>query len=292
MRDTTVAPGKIRVLVVDDSRATQAIIRRALQDGKLGPVDVLALCDGEQALAAIESFAPQLLISDLHMPGMSGLELLQAVPKDLTVGLVTTEMDPGVLEQARHYGAAFIVRKPFSDEDLVAQVGKALARADASLPERGGAKSPTLQDLLLGHLAGQSVQLREGERFEVRHLCVQNLLAVYTSGHGSGICAIAIADLQALGILGGDAHSIADEAARGAVAQTTVRRAMGFFDQAARCVPTLFPELREVEFKGAKLLPREFARLKSALESVKGRHDYQVAVSGTEFDGRFAFLRT
>lgn len=295
-----VSPDRIGVLIVDDSRATQAIIRRAVQDAHLGEVDVQVVDDGEQALAAIESFAPRLVISDLHMPRMSGLELLRVLRRGphhgLAFGVVTTEADPELLAQARRNGASFVIRKPFRDEDLVAQVRRALATSGESLAPAACPSRCSIHDLLLGHFVGRSVRIVEGDAFDASHLSAQNLLALYKRAPSPRICAIAIANMQAICMLGGATVPMPGDLAGGAldggvISQAVVRRATAFFGQAALCVPTLFPDLTEVEFKGANLMPREFAKLKTALESVKDRCDYRVAFAA-EPGGRFVFLRT
>ena len=57
----------LKFLVVDDSRAIQAIIRRAIVKCGYDPVEIKTALDGEQALDIIESFVPDLIITDWHM---------------------------------------------------------------------------------------------------------------------------------------------------------------------------------------------------------------------------------
>ncbi|MBI3368929.1 MAG: response regulator [Burkholderiales bacterium] len=110
-----------RFMVVDDSRAILAIIRRVIQESGYADVDVRTAGDGEEALALLPQFEPDLMITDWHMPRVSGLELLQTLRQlgrtQMKVGFVTTESSPSMLEQARTNGAAFIVHKPFKDRE-------------------------------------------------------------------------------------------------------------------------------------------------------------------------------
>lgn len=130
-----------RFMVVDDSRAIQAIISRVIEDCGYPAVEVRRANDGEEALGLLPSFTPQLLITDWHMPRVSGLELLQTLRQlgqtQVKVGFVTTESTPSMLDQARTNGAVFIVNKPFRDGELIDQIriavpGAAAARAAAA----------------------------------------------------------------------------------------------------------------------------------------------------------------
>jgi CheY-like chemotaxis protein len=140
---------QLKFLVVDDSRAMQAIIRRSLQNGGFGDAMIVGVGDGQSALEHVANNKPDLLITDWHMPGMSGLELLQAVRQrhgtSVKVGMITTEGSEELLRQARQSGAAFILHKPFDDADLSQHVRQVLD-APECLPqdtaERAGLGEP------------------------------------------------------------------------------------------------------------------------------------------------------
>lgn len=118
-----------RFLVVDDSRAVQAIVRRALQGGAFPGAEIRFASDGEEALAQVEEWAPDLVLSDWHMPNMDGMRLLQTLRKHHPTqrfGFVTSEFEPDKIAQASEEGALFVVQKPFEQADLIAAVRKAL----------------------------------------------------------------------------------------------------------------------------------------------------------------------
>ncbi len=131
----------LKFLVVDDSRAIQAIIRRAIANCGYEPVDIKTALDGQQALDIIETFVPDLIITDWHMPRVSGLEMVQALRqmghKTVRVGFVTTEKNTTLLDQAISNGAMFILHKPFNDAELVAAVISSVN--DLAVPIAGSA---------------------------------------------------------------------------------------------------------------------------------------------------------
>jgi CheY-like chemotaxis protein len=126
-------------LIVDDSRAIQAILRRTIDAGGYDNAMVLGASTGQEALDTLDRVTPDLVITDWHMPGMTGLELLQSVRQihghSLKVGLVTTETSPDLLRQARASGAEFILHKPFHDRELLDALQRAVGAPGSPPPE-------------------------------------------------------------------------------------------------------------------------------------------------------------
>jgi CheY-like chemotaxis protein len=116
------------VLVVDDDLPVRLIVRRALEEGG-HPVSVAA--SGYLALAAIHAApaAISLVLSDVRMPGMSGLDLALEVRRSwprLPLLLMSAYDPPELLSS--HAGLADIplLRKPFSNDELLKLVGSLL----------------------------------------------------------------------------------------------------------------------------------------------------------------------
>jgi DNA-binding response OmpR family regulator len=116
-----------RVLVVDDEPQVAAMIRDALVDG--GYVVKIAVSGGE-ALKLLPVFQPDVLLLDVMMPEMSGVEVLEAVrlahPR-LPVVMVTANRDEQAARQMLTRGAFDYVPKPFDFDVLERVVGAALA---------------------------------------------------------------------------------------------------------------------------------------------------------------------
>lgn len=128
--------GGKKLLIVDDSRAIQAMIRRALECEELGELHIQTARDGAEALDKVAAFRPDLVLSDWHMPRVSGIEMLQTLRQtgfhDVAVGFVTTDRASDCQAQARSNGALFLLHKPFDDQALRSAValGLGLGRSD------------------------------------------------------------------------------------------------------------------------------------------------------------------
>lgn len=285
-----------RVLVVDDSRAMQAIIRRVLESRSLGATEVETVASGEQALDAVERSTPCLVLSDWHMPGMSGIELLQTLRQmghnDLAVGFVTTETTPALLQQALTNGAAFIVHKPFHDHELLAAVGTILGKSTEGAEPINGVRA--LRRAIQAWMPGVPFRVIEGERFGSAHLTPQNLLAVYQPAAGGAISALAAANLPALCMIGGGAIQADPRDIRRAIQDNNPNAeitdsAVQFFREFA---PQLLGQVgvADASFKGANLVPSDFAKLRAAVDTSTTRADYRLSVPGYG-DGRLTFIR-
>jgi EAL domain-containing protein (putative c-di-GMP-specific phosphodiesterase class I)/ActR/RegA family two-component response regulator len=140
-----------RALVVDDDAALRRAMRRIL--GAAG-FAVTEAADGAEAVAALAEHAYDVVVSDLHMPGLDGLELLRkvrAVDLDLPVILVTGEPDVGSAAQAVEHGAFRYLTKPLDFDGLVRTAGLAarayaLARVRRDALAASGAPVPIARD--------------------------------------------------------------------------------------------------------------------------------------------------
>jgi DNA-binding response OmpR family regulator len=123
-----------RVLVVDDEAAIRDIVRRYLEaDG----FDVVEAADGQDALARMASVDPDLVVLDVMMPGMDGLEVLRHLraTSDVYVILLTAKADEVDKLVGLSVGADDYLTKPFSPRELAARVRAVLRRRrDAPQP--------------------------------------------------------------------------------------------------------------------------------------------------------------
>lgn len=126
-----------RVLIADDSATARFFCRRCLQAAGLIEAEFLEAADGAQALEILRAQRPDLLITDLMMPVMDGVELLrriQASPKlhGLPVIVVSSAGNAARERELRLLGAGAVLGKPVSPAALAAALVELL-------PGTGGA---------------------------------------------------------------------------------------------------------------------------------------------------------
>lgn len=123
-----------KVLVVDDSTIVRKVLEKLLVSRGLV---VTTSESAEKGLEAINHSAPNLVIADVVMPGMSGFELCQmlkaqASTKSIPVILISGIINEGVVTQAQQAGAFDVVSKPFTPDDLFPRIERALNTAKQS----------------------------------------------------------------------------------------------------------------------------------------------------------------
>ncbi|HBY58232.1 MAG TPA: response regulator [Solibacterales bacterium] len=111
------------VLIVDDSAAIRKILQRVLAQADVPMGKVYEAGDGNEALAVLNAQTVGLVLSDINMPNMDGLQLLSQIKandawKALPVVMVTTEGSQNKVLEAVQLGAAGYVRKPFTAEQI------------------------------------------------------------------------------------------------------------------------------------------------------------------------------
>ena len=110
------------VLIVDDSNTMRKIVNRSLRQAGLEFDSVLEAGDGQAALEVLAEKKPDIILSDINMPNMDGIEFLKqkandASIKDIPVVMVTTEGgSEDMVEQAMSLGASGCVKKPFTPD--------------------------------------------------------------------------------------------------------------------------------------------------------------------------------
>jgi two-component system, chemotaxis family, chemotaxis protein CheY len=127
---------KINVLIVDDSAAIRKILVRVLSQTDLPWGDVHEASDGLEALDTLKSFEASLILSDINMPNMDGLQFLTNVRADskwkqVPVIMISTEGNQAKVLEAVQLGANGYVRKPFTADQIKEKVLSCLKSAAA-----------------------------------------------------------------------------------------------------------------------------------------------------------------
>ncbi len=134
------------VWVVDDDASIRWVLERALRAGGMAP---RLFESADEALAALRTAAPDVLITDIRMPGSSGLDLLQKVQAEwptLSVIVMTAHADLGSAVSAYESGAFEYLPKPFDVDHAVELVRRAVRSREAR--EAGATSVPRIPELL------------------------------------------------------------------------------------------------------------------------------------------------
>jgi two-component system KDP operon response regulator KdpE len=123
-----------RILVVDDEPQITRVLRTSLSSQGY---DIRVANDGETALEIMKDWAPDLVITDLSMPSMDGLELCRNLRLSMKIPIIVLSVrgEERTKVQALDAGADDYVTKPFSIEELLARVRANLRRAPAASEE-------------------------------------------------------------------------------------------------------------------------------------------------------------
>ena len=118
---TTNAP--LDVLIVDDSAAIRKILQRVLRQTDINLGEIREAGDGTEAVEILKTRGFGLILSDINMPQMDGLQLLARIKemdhlKSVPVIMITTEGGQGKVMEAVQLGATGYVRKPFTAEQI------------------------------------------------------------------------------------------------------------------------------------------------------------------------------
>ena len=113
----------LNVLIVDDSAAIRKILQRVLRQTEVPLGEILEAGDGVEALDLMKTQKVGLVLTDVNMPNMDGLQLLAEIKgkeelKSVPVVMITTEGSQNKVLEALNLGASGYVRKPFTAEQI------------------------------------------------------------------------------------------------------------------------------------------------------------------------------
>ncbi|MCJ1880606.1 response regulator [Pseudomonas nitroreducens] len=159
--------GKVSVLVVDDAPFIRDLVKKGLRDHFPG-LQIEEAVNGRKAQQFLARQAVDLILCDWEMPELSGIELLtwcreQDSLKTTPFIMVTSRGDKDNVVQAIQAGVSDFIGKPFSNDQLVSKVKKALSRAGKL--EALAAQAP--QRSLVGSLPNDSLAALTGGKAEV-----------------------------------------------------------------------------------------------------------------------------
>lgn len=124
---------KIRALIIDDSSVMRKIVARSLRQAGMELEKVLEASNGAEALVALQDNAVDLILCDINMPVMDGLEFVRQVAtvenaKGVPIVMITTEGSESHVVAALSAGARGYIRKPFTPDQVKEHVVSLLGK--------------------------------------------------------------------------------------------------------------------------------------------------------------------
>jgi two-component system, OmpR family, alkaline phosphatase synthesis response regulator PhoP len=176
---------RTRILVVDDEPDILALVQYNLSRAQY---DVVGVASGEEALAQVRTTPPSLVVLDLMLPGVDGLEVCKALKRDtrtaaIPIVILTARGEEADIVAGLELGADDYLTKPFSPRVLLARIRAVLRRhhtepvaEDAVITHHGLVLHPGRHEVLV---EGQPVPLTLTE-FRVLHLLARHPGWVFT----------------------------------------------------------------------------------------------------------------
>ncbi len=125
-----------RILIVDDEEVVRNVLQRILKEAGY---DAAVAVDGEHALDILYQEEYEVVLLDIKMPGMTGIEVLGKLTvewPDICVIMITAVIDAQTAVKAMKLGALDYITKPFEQDDVVKKVGEAITKWNQKLKDR------------------------------------------------------------------------------------------------------------------------------------------------------------
>ena len=121
----------MNILIVDDSATMRMIVIKSLRQAGFESATVIEANGAKEALTKLAAGGIDLMLSDVNMPEITGIELVKVVKKkmpNLPIVMVTTESSPEMKQEMLTAGANGIITKPFPPEEMAKVLGPLLKK--------------------------------------------------------------------------------------------------------------------------------------------------------------------
>ena len=123
------------VLIVDDSLAMRSVIKKTIKVSGFKVGEYFEAADGKEALKILADEWVDLVLTDINMPNMNGLELIAKMHADqilrsIPVVMVTTEGSEKSIQKSMEMGAKGYIKKPFQPEDIKRVLNSIMGEAE------------------------------------------------------------------------------------------------------------------------------------------------------------------
>lgn len=116
---------QVKILLTDDSEFMRNVLKNILSNE--GYVNFIEAGDGAEALSKITAEKPDLVLLDLIMPNLGGIDVVKKVGQQVKIIIVSAVGQDKILAEAKSYGAKDYIIKPFDNAKVIEIVNKVLA---------------------------------------------------------------------------------------------------------------------------------------------------------------------
>lgn len=214
----------MKILIVDDSKATLEIVRRAVEAFGYRCMAIKKASSASEALKVIGDWEPQIVLTDWHMPDMTGLSLVKEISKrklNIKIGMITTVSEHNHVEEALKAGACFVLSKPFHDNELHQHLLPLVQGVEDSqvildevveVSEKLALPKPVLLEKLLHRVLHPNVALKTIKTQQFCPTTLPLLMAVFEDVESQKVRAIGLLDIYAVCVLAKPNKKISDQA--------------------------------------------------------------------------------
>ena len=130
------------VLIVDDSSSMRAIVKKIIKVSGFNVGEFLDASDGKEALKVLADEWVDIVLTDINMPNVNGMELMAEMRKDellrsIPIVMITTEGSEKKMQEAMDLGASGYVKKPFLPEDIKRTLSSIMGEEDGQRDNDG-----------------------------------------------------------------------------------------------------------------------------------------------------------
>jgi CheY-like chemotaxis protein len=116
---------KKKILVVDDSSSNVLLLQSFLEDEGF---EIQIANTGKDAIKLAATFKPDMILLDLMMPGLSGIDVMDSIDASIPVIMISANKDQHLVDEAKQHGIKSYIQKPIDFDEIIAEIEKYIAK--------------------------------------------------------------------------------------------------------------------------------------------------------------------
>jgi CheY-like chemotaxis protein len=110
-----------KILVVDDSSSNVLLLQSFLEEEGF---EIKVATSGKEAVKMVAAHKPDLILLDLMMPGLSGIEVMDAIGTAIPVIMISANKDPQLVQEAKQHGILSYIQKPIDFDEILKEISR------------------------------------------------------------------------------------------------------------------------------------------------------------------------